>query len=64
MIECNFIFTLYKDPSLFDDYKNLKIDSEDGDIRTVDGMFYFALGQQLDKLGYNNFDNTSNYTYL
>ena len=60
-IECNFIFSLYKEPSLIDDYKNI----ENGtDIITEDGMFYYGLAQQLYKSGYQAFDNISLYTFL
>lgn len=60
-IECNFIFSLYKEPSLINDYKNI----ENGtDIITEDGMFYYGLAQQLYKSGYQAFDNISLYTFL
>ena len=60
-IECNFIFSLYKEPSLIDDYKNI----ENGtDIITEDGMFYYGLAQQLYKSGHQAFDNISLYTFL
>lgn len=63
IVECNLIFALYKDTSLYNDYK-IKLDEEDGDIRTVDGMFYYSLGLQMYKLGFQNFDNTSIYTFI
>lgn len=60
-IECNFIFALYKDPTLMDDYKNIVNGT---DILTEDGMFYYGLAQQLHKAGYQAFDNISLYSFL
>lgn len=60
-IECNFIFALYKDPTLMDDYKNIVNGT---DILTEDGMFYYGLAQQLYKAGYQAFDNISLYSFL
>lgn len=60
-IECNFIFCLYKEPDLIGDYKNI---INGTDILTEDGMFYYGLAQNLDKAGYNIFDNISIYTFL
>lgn len=60
-IECNFIFALYKDPTLIDDYKNI---INGTDILTEDGMFYYGLAQQLYKSGYQAFDNISLYSFL
>ena len=45
IIECNFIFSLYKEPTLIEDYKNI-INGED--ILTDDGMFYYGLALNLD----------------
>lgn len=65
MIEASFIFSLYKDTSLYGDYsRNIKLDIEDGDIRTTDGIFYYSVGLQMFKLGYQNFDNLSISTFL
>lgn len=60
-IECNFVFTLYKDPTLIGDYKNV---ANGTDIITDDGIFYYGLGLELYKAGYNAFDNISIYTFL
>ena len=60
-IECNFIFALYKDPTLMDDYKNIVNGT---DILTEDGMFYYGLAQQLYRAGYQAFDNISLYSFL
>lgn len=61
IIECNFIFSLYKDPTLIDDYKNI-VNGED--IITDDGIFYYGLAQNLNKAGYQTFDNTSIFVLL
>lgn len=60
-IECNFIFSLYKEPDLIGDYTNIVNGT---DIITDDGIFYYGLAQNLDRAGYNVFDNISIYTFL
>jgi replicative DNA helicase len=62
-IEASFIFCLWKEPDLYDDYLKLKC-GEDGDIKTEDGMFYFALGMQMYQNKYKNFDNVSIDSFL
>jgi replicative DNA helicase len=61
VIECNFVFSLYKDPTYIDDYKNV---SNGIDIITEDGIFYYGLALELYKAGYLVFDNISIYTFL
>ena len=61
VIECNFVLTLFKNPDLIPDYKNVELME---DIITTDGIFYYGLATQLYKAGYNTFDNMSIYTYL
>lgn len=61
IVECNFIFSLYKDPTLLDDYKNVVNGT---DIITEDGMFYYGLVSQMYKSGYNVIDNISVHTFL
>lgn len=60
-IECNFIFALYKDPELLEDYKNV---INGTDILTEDGMFYYGLALELYKAGYRAFDHISIHTFL
>lgn len=60
-VECNFVLSLYKNPDLITDYKNV-INGED--IITEDGQFYYGIAQGMYKAGYNVFDNMSIYTYL
>lgn len=59
--ECNFIFSLYKDLSKVDDYKNV-VNGED--IITPDGQFYYGILQGLVKNGYQVADNMSIHEYL
>ena len=60
-LECNFIFSLYKEPDLFHDYRQVKAEE---DIITEDGIFYYQLGLNLIKAGFNTFDTMSFTTYL
>ncbi len=60
-IECNFIFCLWKEPDLIDDYANVV---NGKDILTQDGIFYYGLAQQMNKAGYKVFDNMSVVTFL
>lgn len=61
-IECNFVFTLYKNPELIADYAKTVINGTD--IITPDGEFYYGLATNLYAAGYQVFDNISLYTYL
>lgn len=61
VIECNFIFSLYKDINLVDNYKNI-INGED--IITEDGKFYYGLVQGMKRSGYNSVNNIDIFTYL
>lgn len=60
-IECNFIFSLYRDPEIIEDYAKVVNGT---DIITEDGIYYYGLAQSLRKAGYQAFDNISIYTYL
>lgn len=62
IIECNFIFCLYKDPLLFVDY--LSAGQDQIEFYTEDGCFYYSLGVKLYQAGYRTFDNISIYEYL
>lgn len=61
IIECNFVFALYKEPTRIDDFKNIVNGT---DIITEDGVFYYGLAQNLWKAGVQVFDNISIYAYL
>lgn len=62
-VEASFIFCLWKQPDLYDDYGMLN-ENDDETIKTEDGIFYFSLGKQLYRQGYKSFDNVSVYTFL
>lgn len=62
MIEANFIFCLWKNPELFNDYE--KEVRADRDLLTEDGRFYYALGLEMHQLGYRSFDDASIYSYI
>lgn len=61
VIECNFVFSLYKDFDLIDDYKNVVCGE---DIITEDGQFYYGLLKGLNKNGYRVADSISIHEYL
>ncbi len=61
VIECSFIFTLFKDPSLAEDYSKLNAEE---DFVTEDGQFYFNILQAMRKAGYATIDNISIYGFL
>lgn len=60
-MECNFIFSLWKDPDSIGGYSNIK---NGEDILTDDGMYYFGLAEQMYRLGYRTFDNMTVHTFL
>lgn len=60
-IECNFIFSLWQDPSNIAEYKNVV---NGVDIITEDGQFYYGIMCQLNSLGYNTLDHVTIDTYL
>ncbi len=62
-IEAPFVFCLWKDPDLYDDYKFVN-EKNDSTIRSKDALFYFNLGRALYNAGYKNFDNITIYNFL
>lgn len=60
-LECNYIFSLWQEPGAIEEYKNVV---NGKDILTEDGMFYYGILQQLNKLGYENFDSATVHTFL
>ena len=62
-VEASFIFCLWKQPDLYDDYSSIN-ENNDETIKTEDGIFYYSLGKQLYKQGFKAFDNVSVYTFL
>ena len=59
-LEASFVFCLWKNPSLYDDYKDI----EDGTLITSDAKFYYYLGKALRNQGLNTFDDLSVSNYL
>lgn len=62
-IEAPFIFCLWKDPNLYDDYKSINVRG-DKTIQSKDGLFYFQLGRGMYNEGYRNFDSITLDSYL
>lgn len=62
-IEAPFVFCLWRDPDLYEEYKFVNANKEDM-IQTEDAKFYFNLGRGLYKAGYKKFDDISVYTFL
>lgn len=60
-MECNFVFTLWKEPEQIESYLNLEIGK---DLITEDGMFYFEIARDLYKLGHRKFDHMTTHAYL
>lgn len=61
MVECNFIFSLYKNPEEIPTYKDVK---NGKDITTKDGMFYYGLAVEMYYSGLRNFDSISILSYV
>ena len=59
-LEASFVFCLWKNPSLYDDYKDISKDT----LITKDAQFYYYLGKGLRESGLNTFDNLSVDTFL
>lgn len=60
-IECNFVLSLYLDPDLIPDYKNV-VNGED--VITEDGQFYYGLAKGMYDAGFHTFDHMAIYSYL
>ena len=61
MIECNFIFCLYKAPEEIPIYKALRSGT---DIITEDGRFYLNLARAMYDAGLRTFDEISILTFV
>lgn len=62
LIEGSFVFSLWKNPELYDDFK-----TEINPVRdfiTDDGIFYYQLGLQMYERNFRSFDEASILTYL
>lgn len=62
-IECSFVFCFWKDPTLYDDYREINT-GNDETLINEDAIFYFQLGRALRRQGLNTFDNISVSNYL
>ena len=62
LIESNFIFSLYKDIDLFRDYIT-KVDAVKH-FEKEESIFYYNMGRELVKQGYNSIDQIAVATYL
>ena len=61
--EATFIFCLWKQPELYDDFARVNT-QDDETLKTEDGIFYFSLGRQMFNQGFKSFDNVTIYTFL
>lgn len=61
--EAAFVFSLWKQPDLFDDFQRVN-NNNDQTLKTADGIFYFSLGRQIYNQGFKSFDNITIYTFL
>lgn len=61
IIEGNFIFCLWKDPELYGDYKEIKVND---DFLLGDSKFYYTIGSEMYNLGYQSFDEATVAIYL
>ena len=62
-VEAPFVFCLWKDPYLYDEYDRVNTGTDET-IQTDDSKFYFALGRALYEQGYRNFDAITLNAYL
>lgn len=61
--EASFVFCLWKDPQLFDDYKNVNVGT-DKTLICKEPVFYFEVGRGIRQQGFQNIDNITLDTYL
>lgn len=59
-LEGQILGCLWNNPDLFDDYRDLTVDS----FITQDGTFYYMLGKSMAERGYETFDEVTILTYL
>ncbi len=60
IVECNFVFSLWKNPILFLDYGQL----QDEYFLTEEGKFYYNIGKELFKSKFVKFDEVALSTYF
>ena len=62
-VEASFVFCLWKDPTLYDDYKEVNA-GNDKTLITRDAVYYFNLGRALRNQGLNTLDALSVDNFL
>ena len=63
-LEAMFVFSLWKQPELYYDYKHINNTPDSKTLLTPDGVFYFQLGKQMYERGYRVFDDLTVYNHL
>lgn len=61
--ECCFVFSVWKEPSLYEDYKDVNI-GKDNTLINEDAVFYWDLGRAMYQSGLKNFDAISIEDFL
>ncbi|MCL1696397.1 MULTISPECIES: DnaB-like helicase C-terminal domain-containing protein [unclassified Lysinibacillus] len=61
IIEASFVFCLWKNPELFDDYSDFNPSTE---LLLNDSKFYYSIGKQMKDLEYKSLDNASVFAHL
>ncbi|MEK4025349.1 DnaB-like helicase C-terminal domain-containing protein [Sporosarcina sp. FSL W7-1283] len=61
VLEASFIFCLWKNPELFDDYNDFNPSTE---LMLNDSRFYYSLGKDMSSLNYKSLDHASIYGHL
>lgn len=62
-IEASFVFCLWKDPQRYDDFKGVN-EGTDKTLICEDAIFYFRIGRNIRKQGFQTIDNITVDTYL
>ena len=62
-VEAAFVFGLWNDPDMYEEYKNLN-KGKDHTLQNDDAIFYFNLGREMFNAGYRSFDNLTVETFL
>lgn len=61
IIEASFVFCLWKNPELFDDYSEFNPSKE---LLLDDSKFYYSIAHKMKELEYRSLDNASVFTFL
>lgn len=63
-VEAAWVFCLWENPELFEDYKDINSNKNNKTLQNKDAIFYFELGKALYKSGYRHFDSITLETFL